>query len=46
MNRQTTKISLEILLLNELLSTNAIDKDTYDKAVQKLVSSKKLEQAA
>lgn len=31
-------ISLSILLLNDLLNTNVIDKDVYDKAVKKILS--------
>lgn len=40
MNTEKTIISLELLLLNDLLRTNAIDRDTYDQAAQKIISSK------
>ena len=46
MTEQKTNISLELLLLNDLLRTNAIDKDIYDKAAQKIVSIKNDKQAA
>ena len=46
MNETKTNISLELLLLNDLLRTKAIDKDIYDKAAQKIVSAKKEKQAA
>lgn len=32
----TPKISLELLILNDLLRTNVIDKNLYDRATQKL----------
>ena len=41
MDNETKNISLELLILNDLLNTNAIDKDIYDKAVNKIISSKK-----
>ncbi len=44
MNKEKTTISLELLLLNELLRTQAIDQDIYDKAVQRIVSIKKSKQ--
>ena len=46
MNEKKTNISLELLLLNDLLRTKAIDKEIYDKAAQKIVSAKKDKQAA
>ncbi len=46
MNEKKTTISLELLLLNDLLRTNVIDKEIFDKAVQKIVSAKKEKQAA
>lgn len=36
MNEKKTSISLELLLLNDLLRTEAIDKEIYDKAVAKI----------
>lgn len=44
--RENTNISLQILMLNDLLRTNVIDKDIYDKAVQKIESIKNQPQAA
>ena len=38
MNKEKTTISLELLLLNDLLRTKAIDKELYDRAAQKIVS--------
>ena len=46
MNEKKTKISLELLLLNDLLRAKVIDKEIYDKAAQKIVSTKKEKQAA
>ncbi len=46
MNKNQTNISLELLLLNDLLQTKAIDKDIYDKATQKILSINKEKQAA
>ena len=46
MNEQKTNISLELLLLNDLLHANAIDKAIYDKAAQKIISTEKDKQAA
>ncbi len=46
MKEKKTHISLELLLLNDLLRTKAIDKEIYDKAAQKIVSAKKEQQAA
>ena len=42
MNKERTNISLELLLLNDLLRTKAIDKEIYDKAAQKIVSAKRI----
>ena len=36
--RTTTNISMEILLLNDLLNTNVIDRNLYDKAIEKIVA--------
>lgn len=44
--RENTNISLQILILNDLFRTNVIDKDIYDKAVQKIESVKNQPQAA
>ena len=33
---KSTKVSLEILLLNDLLRSKVIDKDLYDKALEKI----------
>lgn len=41
MNKNKTMISLELLFLNDLLRTKVIDKDIYDKAVQKIANIKK-----
>lgn len=35
---ESTNISLEILLLNDLLHSEIIDREIYNKAVQKIVS--------
>ena len=40
MNQNKATISLEVLLLNDLLRVKAIEKDIYDKAVRMLVSIK------
>ena len=40
MNQNKTTISLELLLLNDLLRVKAIDKDIYDKAVHMISSIK------
>ena len=37
MKETKTKISLEILLLNDLLRTKVIDKEIYDKSVQEIL---------
>lgn len=44
----TSKITatLKLLLLNDLLRTNAIDHDIYDRAVKKIENEKKEKQAA
>lgn len=34
--KEKTNISLELLLLNDLLRTKVIDKEIYDKAVTKI----------
>ena len=34
--KEKTNISLELLLLNDLLRTKVIDKEIYDKAVAKI----------
>ena len=39
MNEKKTNISLELLLLNDLLRTKVIDKEIYDKAVAKINAS-------
>lgn len=39
MNEQKTIISLKILILNELLHNNVIDKDTYDQAAKKIIAT-------
>lgn len=36
MNEKKTNISLELLLLNDLLRNKVIDKEIYDKAVAKI----------
>lgn len=41
MNKEKTSISLELLLLNDLLRSQAIDKYIYDKAVQQILSAEK-----
>ena len=41
MNETKTNISLELLLLNDLLRAKAIDKEIYDKAAQKSYPLKK-----
>lgn len=44
--RENANVSLQILMLNDLFRTNVIDKDIYDKAVQKIESIKNQPQAA
>lgn len=39
MNNENTSISLELLLLNDLLHTKAIDKNIYDQALRKILSA-------
>ena len=39
-------ISLKLLLLNDLLRTNAIDQDIYNRAVKKIENEEKEKQAA
>ena len=46
MKEKNTNTSLQILMLNDLLRTNAIDKDIYDRAVAKINSIKKEAQVA
>lgn len=46
MNKDNTTISLELLLLNDLLRTGVVDKEIYDQAAQKIVTSQKDKQAA
>lgn len=38
--KEKANISLELLLLNDLLRTKVIDKEIYDKAVDKINASK------
>lgn len=46
MNEKNTNLSLQLLMLNDLLRTNVIDKDIYDSAVKKINSIKTEAQAA
>lgn len=46
MKDQKTNVSLQLLMLNDLLRTNVIDKDIYDRAVAKINSIKTEAQAA
>ena len=46
MNEKKTHISRELVRLDDVLRTKAIDKEIYDKAAQKIVSAKKEKQAA
>ncbi len=41
MNQNRTTISLELLLLNDLLRIKAIDKDIYEKAAQAISEQNK-----
>jgi hypothetical protein len=36
--KENTNISLQLLLLNDLLRTNIIDKDLYDRAAQQITT--------
>ena len=36
--KENANISLQLLLLNDLLRTNIIDKDLYDRAAQKITT--------
>lgn len=45
MNRNTN-ISIQLLMLNDLLRSNTIDKEIYDKAVQKIETLTKSNVAA
>lgn len=38
--KKSTKASLQLLMLNDLLRTNVIDKDIYNRAVDKINSIK------
>ena len=44
--RDNTIISLQVLLLNDLLRINVIDKEVYDMALRKIETLKKEKQAA
>ncbi len=44
--RENINISLQILMLNDFLRTNVIDKEIYDKVVQKIEAIEKQPQAA
>lgn len=46
MKEKNTNASLQLLMLNDLLRTNVIDKDIYDRAVAKINSIKTEAQAA
>lgn len=45
MENKDTNISLQLLLLNDLLRTGTIDKDVYDKAVVRISSARTGSQA-
>jgi hypothetical protein len=36
--KNEANISMEILLLNDLLNTNVIDRNLYDKAIEKIIA--------
>ena len=46
MNQNDINISLELLLLNDLLRADAIDKDIYDKAMRTINEQRKTTTAA
>ena len=46
MNQNEVNISLELLLLNDLLRADAIDKDTYDRAIRTINEQRKTTTAA
>lgn len=46
MNQNEINISLELLLLNDLLRIKAIDKDIYDKAARIILEQNKATPAA
>lgn len=46
MKEKKTNISLELLFLNDLLRAKAINKDIYDKAARKIVSTENDKKAA
>lgn len=41
MNQNEVNISLQILFLNDLLQTEAIDKNTYDRAIRTINEQRK-----
>ena len=44
--KENTSVSLQLLMLNDLLRANVIDKDIYDRAVAKINAIKTEAQAA
>ncbi len=44
--KEKTSISLKLLLLNDLLNTNVIDKELYEKALHKIDTENKQPKAA
>ena len=46
MNQNEVNISLELLLLNDLLRIEAIDKDIYDKAIRTISEQNNVTTAA